>query len=90
MPLDTREAFGLFQQEVMRLGNQAQMLSLGLAGYQKALEENDALRKENEQLKQQLGQGSAGPSSAGSPSPGSTVPFPAPTPPQGDAPPPQG
>jgi hypothetical protein len=51
MPLSSREAFGLFQQEVMRVGNQAEMLRVGLAGYQQALQENDQLLKENEELK---------------------------------------
>ena len=51
MPLSSREAFGLFQQEVMKIGQQAEMLRVGLAGYQQALQENDQLLKENEELK---------------------------------------
>jgi hypothetical protein len=51
MPLSSREAFGLFQQEVMKIGQQAEMLRVGLAGYQQALQENDQLLKENEEFK---------------------------------------
>jgi hypothetical protein len=77
MPLSTREAFGLFQAEVARIGNQAEMLRVGLAGYQQSLQENDQLMDQNKQLTERLakyegpGQG-AGP--AGAPS-ALTVPF---------------
>lgn len=80
MPLSSREAFGLFQQEVMKIGQQAEMLRVGLAGYQQALQENDQLLKENEELKKKCG---AVPAPTG---PGNVAPFPTP---QGP-PPPQG
>lgn len=75
MPLSSREAFGLFQQEVMKIGQQAEMLRVGLAGYQQALQENDQLLKENEELKKKTGAGQ-----------GNVAPFPTPAPAQ----PPQG
>jgi hypothetical protein len=79
MPLSSREAFGLFQQEVMKIGQQAEMLRVGLAGYQQALQENDQLLKENEELKK---------GKPAAPAQGNVAPFP----PQPGAPtqPPQG
>ena len=54
MPLSPGEAFGLFQAEVSRMGQQAEMLRVGLMGYQQTLQDNDRLTKENEALKAQL------------------------------------
>lgn len=78
MPLSTREAFGLFQAEVARIGNQAEMLRVGLVGYQQALQESDQLADQNKQLTERLakyeGQGQGVVPTGASSAP--TVPFP--------------
>jgi hypothetical protein len=55
MPLSSREAYGLFQSVVAKIGNEAEMLRVGLAGYGQALQENDQLQEKVKQLEEKFG-----------------------------------